>query len=147
MKEIKGDLWDYWKKSRTYICITTNGFTKKNGEAVMGRGCALQATKHIPRVKKRLGWRITNFGNKLHVFRKDRFITFPTKHNWWEPSDLFLIKKSATELDHIAKRNPRFRFILPRPGCRNGRLDWKDVRPLLTFMEDNIYVITNEAER
>ena len=39
MKEITGDLWDYYRRPMHTICITTNGTIKKNGKAVMGRGC------------------------------------------------------------------------------------------------------------
>ena len=42
MKEITGDIWDYHKQGH-WIVITTNGTVKSNGEAVMGRGIALQA--------------------------------------------------------------------------------------------------------
>jgi hypothetical protein len=45
MKEITGELWDYYKKPNYNICLTVNGTIKANGEAVMGRGCALEAQK------------------------------------------------------------------------------------------------------
>lgn len=44
MRDIKGNIWTLYDSDPTcYICITTNGFVKSNGEAVMGRGTALQA--------------------------------------------------------------------------------------------------------
>jgi len=39
MKELRGNLFH---TPCDVICITTNGFVKRNGEAVMGRGCAVQ---------------------------------------------------------------------------------------------------------
>lgn len=61
MKEIKGNLWDYIGKADV-ICITTNGFVKSNGHAVMGRGCAKQATVRYPDVPKILGKANLNHG-------------------------------------------------------------------------------------
>ncbi len=45
MKEDFGDLWDF----DGIIAITTNGFVKKDGSCVMGRGCAKEAAL-------RFGW-------------------------------------------------------------------------------------------
>lgn len=54
MIEIIGNIWDYYDKGYN-ICITTNGFVKKNGCAVMGRGTALQAKRRFPRLDRKLG--------------------------------------------------------------------------------------------
>jgi len=40
MKYIKDDIWKYHDR-HTPIVITTNGYVKRNGECVMGRGIAL----------------------------------------------------------------------------------------------------------
>ena len=40
MNEITGNILNYIGKPKTLVCITTNGFVKNNGEAVMGAGCA-----------------------------------------------------------------------------------------------------------
>lgn len=72
MKELRGDLFiptsynyitEDGKLRKFYaspdaICITTNGFVKRNREAVMGRGCALEAAKRIPELPSLLGHRI-----------------------------------------------------------------------------------------
>ena len=47
--------------------ITTNGFIKSNGEAVMGRGCALQAKRAWPELPRIIGQLNKKYGNK--VFR------------------------------------------------------------------------------
>ena len=67
MIEIRGDLWSHLGKADV-ICITTNGFIKSNGDAVMGRGCARQAARRYPDMLKILGeanrkegWRYPTF--------------------------------------------------------------------------------------
>jgi hypothetical protein len=149
MKEVKGDLWtfqfdDTWLSSYIH-CITTNGFVKKNGEAVMGRGCALEACQKYPGLAKRLGAELNKKGNTI-IWLTTGLITFPVKHNWWEKADLDLIKKSA---DCLAKEADNLRqkwFILPRPGCGNGQRTWEEVKPLLENLPDNVLVIDFDSK-
>ena len=150
MKEITGELWDYYGKENFVVCITTNGTVKKNGEAVMGRGCAKEATERLPRIAKRLGASLNTIG--LQFFEPvnlgnewtDPIALFPVKYNWWEQADLELIKKSASQLRDRALAWPNCTYILPRPGCGNGRLTWDQVKPVIDFLPDNVWVISKE---
>lgn len=74
MQELRGDLF----KPGTYvpsigmpdaICITTNGFVKRNGECVMGKGCAKQAAVKYPGLTKDLGTAIRANGNVVQILR------------------------------------------------------------------------------
>lgn len=92
MLEIVGDMW---KEGVNYdaVCITTNGFVKKNGEAVMGRGCAKEAAGFWWDIPHLLGDLIGDNGNvvqKLKVvmlppglrcapFTPVQLISFPVK--------------------------------------------------------------------
>src|SRR5258708_33340540 len=98
MKEIKGELWDYHEDFHSVICITTNGFVKKNGEAVMGKGCAAEAKTRYPELPKILGTHIRENGNIPLYLPVHLILTFPVKHNWWEEADLELIKDSVRSL-------------------------------------------------
>jgi len=64
MKEITGDIWDFYEKG-FWIVITTNGNVKDNGEAVMGKGIALQARQRYPLLPSMLGKGILEIGNCL----------------------------------------------------------------------------------
>jgi hypothetical protein len=139
MKEIVGNLWDYYNVGFV-VCITTNGFVKNNGEAVMGRGCAFEATQRFPDIRKQLGEHILRHGN-TPVWLNIGLVTFPVKHSWWEEADLRLIQESARWLFEAAQSLPQRQFVLPRPGCGNGRLCWADVKPCLEFLPDNVLVI------
>ena len=147
MREVTGNLWTYPADVRV---ITTNGTVKKNGECVMGRGCALEAKRKFPWLPKMLGADITAWGNKPHNYKHSHAMdfylwTFPVKHNWYERADLDLIKRSAQyfadyfshpELDESV-------IVMPRPGCGNGGLRWEDVRPVLEpILDDRFHIIT-----
>ena len=85
MKEVIGDIWDYHDQGH-WIVITTNGIVKSNGEAVMGKGIALQAKQRYPDLPKELGQSITFCGNTVRVlgrppFSGYRLVSFPTKHH------------------------------------------------------------------
>jgi len=144
MKEIIGDIWDYHEKGH-WIVITTNGNVKTNGEAVMGKGIALQAKQRYPELPRELGEQIRESGNCLHCDSKRGLLLFPTKHDWWEKSDLKLIETSTMELvdlfDNLISDYPTPIYLV-RPGCSNGQLDWKDVKPLLeTYLDDRFVVV------
>lgn len=157
MKEITGELWDFYARydydtgTEYVVCITTNGFVKANGDAVMGRGCAREATQRIEGCAKLLGSYIKKLGNVPGLMRTsadetEGLFIFPVKHNWWEQADLDLIRKSAQALKEYARgTHDRCKWILPRPGCGNGRLTYEQVKPLLEDLPDNVWVISKEA--
>jgi hypothetical protein len=67
---------------------------------------------------------------------------FPVKHNWWEQANLDLIYDSAAALEKLAKSMPEATFVLPRPGCGMGHLEWEDVKDIISFLPDNVKVIS-----
>lgn len=147
MIEIKGDIFDLMDEGGfDGLCITTNGFVKKNGECVMGRGIALECKKRWVSLPLILGGLIDSYGN--HVYNlwtnPDSIIfSFPVKHNWWENADIELIKRSCNELMLEIDRNKLSRVLLPRPGCGNGRLQWEYVQPEIEPLLDNrIFIVT-----
>lgn len=137
MKTVVGDLW---KIKADYLGITTNGYVTKAGDAVMGRGVALQAKQRFPGIERRLGVAIKAGGNRLHLLEPGLF-SFPVKHNWWERADLNLIHQSTSELRELANRLPDRTFAIPLPGTGNGRLKPEEVWPLLQELPDNVTVV------
>ena len=83
MKEITGNLFD---QEVDAICITTNGFVKKNGRSVAGKGCARTARDKWPNFDLELGRNIRNLGNvpaivleKVGSERPYTIFSFPVK--------------------------------------------------------------------
>jgi hypothetical protein len=148
MKETFDNLWMIESDVK---CVTTNGFVKKNGEAVMGAGVAKQAKMMYPELPKRVGQIISLLGNHvapLPIPPIDYALwIFPVKHNWWEPADLDLIERSAHEAveqanDISAILSREIIVALPRPGCGNGHRDWEsEVRPLIAPILDDRFVV------
>lgn len=150
MREVTGNLWTYPADVRV---ITTNGTVKKNGECVMGRGCALEAKKRWPDFPVYLGKQIQVCGNVVLAcgyWPNDnaRIYTFPVKHQWMEKADVALIRKSAIDLvqqiDQMNRMDQNLvTIVMPRPGCGNGGLRWEDVKPVLEpILDDRFHVIT-----
>jgi len=142
IKEFKGNIWDYSSNPNVFICITTNGTIKINGACVMGRGNALEASVLYPGISKILGSLIKSNGNIVQPILKN-IIAFPVKHNWYENADISLIIKSANVLANIANENKDKIYILPRPGCGNGKLKWNDVKTyIIDILPDNVIIMT-----
>lgn len=153
MLEVTGNLWTYPADVRV---ITTNGTVKKNGDCVMGRGCAAEAKQRWLQLPLVLGERITKLGNVVHFLGEFKnadlktmfgLWSFPVKHQWHEKADLTLIARSAEQLvnalDPVYFNDRGHVIVLPRPGCGNGSLDWKDVKPILApILDDRFHVIT-----
>ena len=141
MIEATGDMWSMQANA---VCVTTNGSINRFGHAVMGRGVALQASRRFPGLARELGRRIGLGGNHVYYFETLRpgLFSFPVKHAWHERADIGLICKSAMALEAWVTVLRFNKVLLPRPGCGNGGLDWKDVRPAIEWLPDSIVVVT-----
>src|SRR3990167_6450372 len=121
MREANGNLWTYPADIRV---ITTNGTVKKNGECVMGRGCAAEAKQLFPGIALALGRLIQQHGNHVFLLRQHEgaplLYSLPVKHQWMEKADPVLIEQSAHELVEQLHTDRPVPFdgvcVLPRPG-------------------------------
>ena len=142
MKEIVGNIWDYHAKGH-WIVITTNGSIRKDGACVMGRGVALQAACKYPKLPYELGQKLQH-GNYVYLFPEYGIITFPVKHRWYERASTHLIGESARQLVNLTDDQMVF---MVRPGCDNGGLDWKAVKPILEkYLGDRFVVVERATE-
>jgi hypothetical protein len=129
------DIWEKHKQGK-YIIIPTNGDWNRFGEAVMGRGLALQAKTNFPLLPKMLGNLLKKHGNIGFEFPMWNLFTFPVKIHWSEQANLELIEQSTKDLEEFelcikSKINFPLPIYLPKVGCGNGKLDWADVKPIL----------------
>ena len=143
MHEIVGDAWALLASGEYQaLCITTNGCIKRDGANVMGAGIAKQAVARYPGIDHILGARIREHGNIFQHIR-GRLFAFPTKHDWRNDSDIQLIIASAQALAARANAHPDAKYLLPRPGCNNGHLNWTAVKSsIYNILPDNVYVVT-----
>ena len=144
MMEITGDIWKYHDAGFP-IVITTNGFINKRAECVMGRGVALDMKQRYPEFPGKLATHIRMNGNRVGFFKPYNVFTFPTKHNWYEKSDLVLIEQSALHLSMAVNWLEFDKVYLVRPGCSNGKLQWPDVKPVIEkYFDERFIVVQNE---
>lgn len=166
-----GDIWDKFGIVDA-ICITTNGFVKSNGAAVMGRGIASQAKEKFPGIDLKLGYFINSYGNIPGAIYKDvktSIVSFPVKPmsrfirnlnevvshqrlnfkigdkvpGWALKADLELIEDAAYMLPILADSYNWDNIVLTKPGCKNGELSWDVVRPILENRLDSRFTIVD----
>jgi len=144
MKEIVGkDIWDFWEE-RKWVVVTTNFSVAKTGRAVMGKGIAKEAAKKFPSLSRELGILIKQDCRRVVFFPEYRVIIFPVKYVWHGKADLFLIEKSAIELNDALNKVialKREEIFSVRPGCGNGGLDWSSVRRVVESYFDGITIV------
>jgi len=142
MKVIKGNIWDYPGKDHG-IVIPTNGYIKRDGSCIMGKGLSLQAKERIPGIEFRLGRLIRERGNNVFYLGKG-LLSFPVKDQWWEKAKLSLIMKSAIQLKELVDTFvPTKKIVLPKVGCGNGGLNWIKVEPILDDYLDDRFIIVD----
>lgn len=147
-----GNLWELADEGCNALVITTNGFVRKDGQAVMGRGIAKEAADRFPELPKELGTLLRNHGNQCYPlwgYTAYTIVTFPVKPVWgpngvpgWRANaELPIIKQSAEELVALADKYEWTDILLPRPGAGYGHLKWEDVEPMLSNILDNRFTV------
>jgi hypothetical protein len=84
MRYAQGDIWNFLGLYDA-ICVTTNGTVTKNGEAVMGRGIALEAKTRFPGLEFRFGKMLQAHGNEpmqIETSQGTAIVSFPTKPDY-----------------------------------------------------------------
>lgn len=152
VKQYTGDIWRM-HEAGWYITIPTNLYVKENGEAVMGRGLAQQATQkfqrcalwygyelkdHVRQVPDGRNPRMEDINEKglIAVHHDWRAVFLPVKTSWNQQARKGLIEKSLVCLARTIQRPDttmsEVGVALPRIGCGNGLLDWEsDVKPMV----------------
>ena len=165
MKQAKGDMLHM---DGDALVITTNGFTKSNGEAVMGRGIALQVARQLPWIPADLGKLLRTRGNRVHYVARNNdmaLVSFPVKPvtcvndgtnvvrhaasryslgdfvpGFHAKADIEIILNSAYELVNLTNQQGWQTVLLPRAGCGAGELQWETIEPLLGSVLDDRFV-------
>lgn len=152
MNIIKANIVDLYKSGKI-VCITTNGFIKKNGQGVLGRGNALAMAQLIPQLPTFLADHIKKNGNIVGPIFKN-IISFPVKPvsgnynqalnkvkylyvanstipGYHCKASLELIEKSLNQLNELIENHNLKEVYLPLPGCSNGELKFEEVKSIL----------------
>lgn len=143
---VEGDMF-FSKKQTLTISVNCQG--------VMGRGLASRARYQFPDVyreyqdlckekKLKMGEPFLYkqessldlvYAEEPETLRKPNgetwFLLFPTKNHWREQSDLKGIEEGLKWIQENYRREKIQSLAVPALGCGLGRLDWKDVGPLI----------------
>ena len=152
MKVLRGSLWDPRLNNCVKVVPTNLGW-KSNGENVMGRGVAKQATEKYQMLSSWYGWRCKAMADSelTRLYRYHDLVLFPVKPldrlmphmSWRQPASLELVEKSTIQLASFMGMD---KVALPLVGCGNGRLDSRDVLPILQkHLKDDrfLLILTN----
>lgn len=134
MKEAVGDMFEEYLDPGVVYVVTTNGYVRNDGAAVMGRGTALRAAQLQPALPRILGDLLLSYGNRPYVL-PGGFVTLPVKHHWQEHADPDLIRDSLTMFCNLYavygwQFNGRQVYV-PWPGIGNGGLARAVVEPIV----------------
>lgn len=156
MLEAYGNIWDIADEGGwDAVVVTTNGFVRRDGAAVMGRGIALEAAQKFPTLAHDLGDAIKASGNHVYPFfypdSTYNLFSFPVKPVWgpngepgWKAkAEIKIILRSVGELIVYANKYDWFDILMPRPGCGYGQLNWRDVKPQIESLLDNRFTVVS----
>lgn len=140
MLEAFGNIWDFHNQGE-WIGVTTNQVIKSNGQAVMGKGIALEAANRFPELPSRLARCLKQGGNYPYIFPMYKIVTIPTKNHWRDKSDLNLIIKSCNNLNFYTDEFNR--LYIPRLGCGCGGLKWQTVKQAISSILDDRFIVAS----
>lgn len=157
MREISGDIREQFNDYKwNALCCTINTVVGSDG-LIMGAGVALtfkEWHRFLPYIwgERIQRWKlprthiiVTTVDTDFTSGRVKYAIGFPTKRDFRQPSELALIERSAKQLQVIIEAMDWSNVLLPRPGCSNGGLEWKNVKPILEpIFDDRVTIISKE---
>jgi hypothetical protein len=147
-----GNIWDHLHELDV-VLVGMNSELDKNGNAIMGKGAALQLKQKWPFLPRVFGKKITQYGFEKGFFgvmtaevpimyngttRNIRVGGLQTKYDWASPARLELIGRSIDVLNQHASRFPRIGITYP--GTGPGGLPENLVEPSLHRLASNITV-------
>jgi len=142
MLERRGDLWVLAHQlNADAVCITTNGFCKKDGTAVLGRGCALEAVQRWPELPKIYGHMLKTLGLRVDVMllrdQDYHLVAFPVK-----PVSVRANNMSTNVLRYKRVNYPTGTFVPGWAAMADPNLIVKSCLELMNHIDKNKWDIT-----
>ena len=151
MRELNGNIFDipYKRDNSEAICVTTNCSINDDGKAVMEVGIAREFKEKFPAIDYRLALHLQRNGNVpgiLGIYDGLSIISFPTKYESGDPSEIELVGQSARILRNIINETNYETIYLPEPGTGMGGLKWVDVRDTISpYLDDRFILVHYEG--
>ena len=142
---------DLWSTDADWVVVTTNLVVNRANEAVMGKGCALEAAQRHPHLARRYGEHILARGGEPYLY-ENHLVCLPTKVHWRQPAQLPLIEVGLRWLHALWEEHSRaagrpLTVVLPRLGCGAGYLSWETVRPVVArLLPEDCWVVVHPKQ-
>lgn len=144
-----GNMWDAFGETDWFL-FTSNPIISKDGQAVMGRGMALELAKAFPEIRYDMAKKVNDDRN-VHTVgyygpTRQRVGYFMVKEHWRDRASLDLIENSCYDLADIIYTledtlGRGLKVDLNFPGIGNGGLDREQVKPLLDgILPANVHI-------
>lgn len=154
MQEVWGDIWEYYEQG-AWVIITTNASLTKSGQAVMGRGVALQAAERCPTLRSRLGAFLRTIDRSAEAetipcvaFEDLRLICLPVKWNFYDDAEIELVESGARHCMQLLDELGIATIYSVKPGCGSGHLDWTLVQAVLEpIFDQRVTIVDLPAKR
>ncbi len=138
MTTVQGDIWDW--HPRVPVVIPVGAGLNKRGEAIMQRGLPRQARDRYPHLPQFLGRRIIDQGSRVEMLPHN-LIALPVEIDPFEVARPDLIRTSLQQLVVLANAQGWKEIALPRLGCGGGMLTWEEIRPFMSQVLDDRFVL------
>ena len=134
MKEAYGNMLD---TTCEVLVVSTNGYVKKDGSCVMGRGIAEQISNLFPEVAFTLGGLIRGHGNICHILshptnRNVGFVSFPVK-----PVTSHVLPDKSNVVPHARNKVKCGDLLMGFWSIANLRLIEDSCKQLVRLADDN----------
>lgn len=144
MKVVKKRL-DFWPRptGNNIYLFTGNSYITANGALVMGRGAALQVRSRYPGIDVEFGDRIEHLSTYgIVVIPKYNIGVFQVKDHFSKAARPDLIAYSAAVLHNwlLVEERREFQVHMNFPGIGNGKLEKRQVMPLIEDLPSNVTV-------
>jgi hypothetical protein len=145
----KGNLFQTFEPDKYLYVVTGNSVVRKNGSLVMGKGSALELKNRVLGIDHEFGQIVSCFNKSnldycfvLGSDKKYFYGLLQTKRNWKDKSDLELISKSLSCLNHHACKNKTLLIKVSFPGIGCGGLtsERSEILNMLQKLPDNVEV-------
>lgn len=130
MKFTSGNILDF-QADALVNTVNTMGIMGKGIAAAFKQSFPLASTAYMKAARAREIKIGKIFVSETGQITPKYILHFPTKEHWRYPSKISYIRAGLDDLVQVIRERKIKSVVIPPLGCGNGKLDWKEVKPLI----------------